>query len=66
MLQLFFSMEFQDVVSYPRLGDMRFQLFYLLSVSQGFLLNLCIFRCTTINSPLTTNNPILSHFYGLQ
>ena len=55
MLQLFFSMEFQDVVSYPRLGDMRFQLFYLLSVSQGFLLNLCIFRCTTINSPLTTN-----------
>lgn len=31
------------------------KLFYLLAVSQGFLLNLCIFRCTTMNSPLTTN-----------
>lgn len=47
--------EFQDAWSYPRLRDVKFQLFYLLSVSQGFLLNLCIFRCTTINSPLTTN-----------
>ena len=30
------------------------QLFLLLSASQAFLLNLCIFWCTTINSPLAT------------
>lgn len=52
---LVFTTEFQDAWSFPRLGDIKFQLFYLLSVSQGFLLNLCIFRCTTINSPLTSN-----------
>jgi hypothetical protein len=30
------------------------QVFLLLSVSQAFLLNLCIFWCTTVNSPLAT------------
>ena len=30
------------------------QLFLLLSASQAFLLNLCIFWCTTVNSPLAT------------
>ena len=30
------------------------QLFLGVSASQAFLLNLCIFRCTTINSPLAT------------
>lgn len=32
----------------------RLQLFLLLSASQAFLLNLCIFWCTTVNSPLAT------------
>ena len=52
---VFFTSEFQNVSSFPHLGSIKFQLFYLLAVSQGFLLNLCIFRCTTVNSPLTTN-----------
>lgn len=30
------------------------QMFLGISASQAFLLNLCIFRCTTINSPLAT------------
>lgn len=30
------------------------QMFLGVSASQAFLLNLCIFRCTTINSPLAT------------
>ena len=30
------------------------QLFLLASVSQAFLLNVCIFYCTTTNSPLAT------------
>ena len=30
------------------------QMFLLLSVSQAFLLNMCIFWCTTVNSPLAT------------
>lgn len=31
------------------------QFFLVLSASQAFLLNLCIFKCTTINSPLATS-----------
>ena len=30
------------------------QVFLLVSASQAFLLNLCIFWCTTTNSPLAT------------
>lgn len=33
---------------------MLMQAFLGVSASQAFLLNLCIFRCTTINSPLAT------------
>ena len=29
-------------------------MFLLVSASQAFLLNLCIFWCTTLNSPLAT------------
>lgn len=47
--------EAAGVLSYPQLRDPRFLLFLLLSCSQAFLLNLCIFRCTLINSPLATN-----------
>ena len=37
------------------------QLFLLLSASQAFLLNLCIFWCTTVNSPLATTVTGASH-----
>eukprot|EP00891_Asterochloris_glomerata_P006620 jgi/Astpho2/6620/fgenesh1_pg.00101_%23_26_t len=46
--------ELLEVHRFPLLWDMKFQLFLLVSASQAFLLNLCIFRCTTINSPLAT------------
>ena len=52
---LFFTNEVGSVLSFPHLTDVRFQALYLVAASQGFLLNLCIFRCTTVNSPLTTN-----------
>lgn len=42
------------VAAAPQLRDPRFVAFLLLSASQAFLLNLCIFWCTTINSPLAT------------
>ena len=38
----------------PATSCLCLQLFLLVSASQAFLLNLCIFRCTTINSPLAT------------
>ncbi|KAL4449009.1 hypothetical protein ABPG77_007726 [Micractinium sp. CCAP 211/92] len=47
--------ELRDVTRYPKLLDPGFIVFLLLSCSQAFLLNLCIFRCTLINSPLATN-----------
>lgn len=47
--------EVQEVAKYPQLWDPRFLAFLLVSCSQAFLLNLCIFRCTLINSPLATN-----------
>ncbi|CAK0763224.1 hypothetical protein CVIRNUC_003036 [Coccomyxa viridis] len=46
--------EIRDVAHYPQIHESSFQLFLLLSASQAFLLNLCIFWCTTINSPLAT------------
>jgi solute carrier family 35 len=42
------------VLSAPQLLDPRFLIFLFVSVSQAFLLNLCIFWCTTVNSPLAT------------
>ena len=35
-------------------SDTNLQVFLLVSASQAFLLNLCIFWCTTTNSPLAT------------
>lgn len=46
--------EVQTVHEYPQLSNIWFLLFLGVSTSQAFLLNLCIFRCTTINSPLAT------------
>uniref|UniRef100_A0A7S1SSC3 Sugar phosphate transporter domain-containing protein n=1 Tax=Tetraselmis chuii TaxID=63592 RepID=A0A7S1SSC3_9CHLO len=50
----FGTSELDTVWEYPRLHDPGFQLFLLLSISQAFLLNVCIFYCTTVNSPLAT------------
>lgn len=47
--------ELAGVAAYPRLADPSFLLFLLVSCSQAFLLNCCIFRCTLVNSPLATN-----------
>ncbi|KAL4422650.1 hypothetical protein ABPG75_008847 [Micractinium tetrahymenae] len=47
--------ELRDVTAYPKLWNPGFIGFLLLSCSQAFLLNLCIFRCTLVNSPLATN-----------
>ncbi|KAL3162906.1 hypothetical protein ABBQ32_009349 [Trebouxia sp. C0010 RCD-2024] len=46
--------EVQTVQEYPQLNNIWFLMFLGISASQAFLLNLCIFRCTTINSPLAT------------
>ncbi|BDA42559.1 UDP-N-acetylglucosamine/UDP-glucose/GDP-mannose transporter [Coccomyxa sp. Obi] len=46
--------ELRDVALYPQIHDISFQIFLFLSASQAFLLNLCIFWCTTVNSPLAT------------
>lgn len=47
--------ELAGVAAYPRLADPRFLVFLLVSCSQAFLLNVCIFRCTLVNSALATN-----------
>lgn len=47
--------ELEGVLAFPRLLEPQFVAFLLLSCSQAFLLNLCIFRCTLVNSPLATN-----------
>lgn len=47
--------ELAGVAAYPRLADPSFLLFLAVSASQAFLLNMCIFRCTLVNSPLATN-----------
>ena len=51
---LFISGEVGPVLAAPQLRDPTFLAFLLLSTSQAFLLNLCIFWCTTVNSPLAT------------
>ena len=51
---LFVSGEVKAVAAAPQLRDPAFLAFLLLSTSQAFLLNLCIFWCTTVNSPLAT------------
>jgi solute carrier family 35 len=48
------SGEVGAVAAAPQLRDPAFVAFLLLSAAQAFLLNLCIFWCTTVNSPLAT------------
>jgi solute carrier family 35 len=51
---VFCTTELQGVVSYPRLGELQFWAFLLVSASQATLLNIAIFMCTKVNSPLAT------------
>lgn len=46
--------ELQGVLKYPRLGDASFWAFLLVSASQATVLNIAIFLCTKVNSPLAT------------
>lgn len=55
LLMLVFSGELPQIPHFPQLYDPYFMAFLLLSAAQAFLLNLCIFKCTTINSPLATS-----------
>ncbi|KDD75983.1 hypothetical protein H632_c408p1 [Helicosporidium sp. ATCC 50920] len=47
--------ELREVWRYERLRDPEFLAFFFVACSQAFVLNLCIFRCTLLNSPLATN-----------
>ena len=44
----------KSVFSAPQWRDPSFVAFLLISASQAFLLNLCVFWCTTVNSALVT------------
>lgn len=50
----FFTDELQEVRSFPDLKNPAFIGFLLLSAAQATLLNIAIFLCTKINSPLAT------------
>ncbi|EFA85943.1 solute carrier family 35 member protein [Heterostelium album PN500] len=54
VLMLIFG-EVPYVMTYPQIHDPMFQLYFILSVFIGFLLNFCIFFCTSVNSALTTS-----------
>eukprot|EP00241_Pyramimonas_parkeae_P004814 CAMPEP_0114241372 /NCGR_PEP_ID=MMETSP0058-20121206/9597_1 /TAXON_ID=36894 /ORGANISM="Pyramimonas parkeae, CCMP726" /LENGTH=363 /DNA_ID=CAMNT_0001353893 /DNA_START=528 /DNA_END=1619 /DNA_ORIENTATION=- len=47
--------ELSRVLDYPHLLDPSFLSCLMFSASQAFVLNMCIFRCTSINSPLATS-----------
>lgn len=49
-----FTDEPANVPSYPHIRDPRFWMFLLFSAAQATLLNLAIFLCTKVNSPLAT------------
>lgn len=51
---VFFTKELEDVKVYPFLYDKKFILFFLFSAAQATLLNIAIFLCTKLNSPLAT------------
>jgi solute carrier family 35 len=51
---LLFTNERAGVLAYPRLGDVTFWTFLLVSAAQATVLNLAIFLCTKVNSPLAT------------
>jgi len=46
--------EFQEALRMPQLQDPQFLIVLIFSASQAYLLNVCIFWCTTTNSALTT------------
>ncbi|KAK3243877.1 hypothetical protein CYMTET_46492 [Cymbomonas tetramitiformis] len=52
---LFGTDELRDVFSYPHITSPFFVACLLFSAAQAFALNICIFRCTSINSPLATS-----------
>jgi len=52
---LVYFVELDDVMTYTQWGDYGFQICFLMSSIQAFLLNYFIFLCSTINSPLTTS-----------
>lgn len=51
---LFATEEPKNVFLAPQWSDPCFLLFLLIATSQAFLLNLCVFWCTTVNSALVT------------
>lgn len=51
---VFFTKELEQVKQYPHLGDNKFLLFLFFSAAQATLLNIAIFLCTKLNSPLAT------------
>lgn len=51
---VFCTRELEDVTHYQHLYDVKFLSFLFLSASQATLLNIAIFLCTKLNSPLAT------------
>lgn len=49
-----FSNELAEVASYPHWNDVRFAPFLIFSAMQATVLNIAIFLCTKLNSPLAT------------
>lgn len=49
-----FTTEWKDIPYYPHIHETRFWLFLLFSAAQATLLNIAIFLCTKLNSPLAT------------
>jgi solute carrier family 35 len=49
-----FTNEMSGVVQYPRIADPTFWTFLLVSAAQATILNIAIFLCTKVNSPLAT------------
>lgn len=49
-----FTTELREVPMYPRIREPRFWSFLLFSAAQATVLNLAIFLCTNVNSPLAT------------
>eukprot|EP00286_Rhodomonas_abbreviata_P029262 CAMPEP_0181299760 /NCGR_PEP_ID=MMETSP1101-20121128/6523_1 /TAXON_ID=46948 /ORGANISM="Rhodomonas abbreviata, Strain Caron Lab Isolate" /LENGTH=255 /DNA_ID=CAMNT_0023404941 /DNA_START=314 /DNA_END=1077 /DNA_ORIENTATION=- len=55
LVALLLSGELYTVPLYPRLYDLDFQVFFVVSALQAFFLNFLIFLCTRVNSPLVTS-----------
>jgi len=47
--------EYDALISFTKWGDIGFQMCFLMSSIQAFLLNYFMFVCSTVNSPLTTS-----------